>query len=121
MPLYIKLLKEGGGLIQKTDNRELFDYSLEAYKSFGCIIDNVTYDLHGEAGFSKNADGMGSGDVVTEYESRFIGLGMPICRAEVTMPPKESAAEKIRLCEAALKKRKEAAALGRAEPEKRKT
>ncbi len=99
MPLYIKLLKEGGCIFQKTDNRELFDYSLEVYRGFGCTLRNVTFDLHNEPDYSD------VGNVVTEYEARFAGLGVPICRAEIIMPDKSLMAEKIAECEAALARR----------------
>ena len=79
MPLYIKLLKEHGELHQKTDNRGLFDFSLEVYKEYGCALSEISYDLH--------KDGM-EGNVVTEYEQRFVDLGQPIHRVVVTMPSK---------------------------------
>jgi len=79
MPLYIKLLKEHGELHQKTDNRGLFDFSLEVYKEYGCTLSEISYDLH--------KDGM-EGNVVTEYEQRFVDLGQPIHRVVVTMPNK---------------------------------
>ena len=111
MPLYIKLLKRNGYIFQKTDNRGLFDYSLEVYREFGCALENVTFDLHGEPdykGLSGNTD-----NVVTEYEARFVGLGMPICRAEIQMPDKELMAERIKECEAKLAKRNEATEKGK--------
>lgn len=116
MPLYIKLLKERGSLIQKTDNRPLFDYSLSIYEEFGCELKGVTYDLHGkdnDAMASFGSSGVDSLEVVTEYETRFMGLGVPICRAEAVMPPKESVADRILQCEAALQEQNEAARVGR--------
>ena len=120
MPLYIKLLKERGSLIQKTDNRPLFDYSLSVYEEFGCELKGVTFDLHGTCGnegpeavdFSEES-GKDSLEVITEYETRFMGLGVPICRAEAVMPPKESVADRILQCEAALREQNEAARVGR--------
>lgn len=105
MPLYIKLLCDRGAVFQKTDNRDLFDYSLEVYRSFGCVLKNVTFDLHNEPDYGENN---GLDNVVTEYEARFVGLGVPICRAEVIMPDRGSVAEEIKACEAALARRNEA-------------
>ncbi len=110
MPLYIKLLKERGCIFQKTDNRELFDYSLEVYRNFGCVLHNVTFDLHSEPDYSENG---GIDNVVTEYEARFVGLGVPICRAEIEMPDKNLLADKIAECEAALARRNEATEKGK--------
>ncbi|MBQ8827531.1 MAG: tRNA (guanosine(46)-N7)-methyltransferase TrmB [Clostridia bacterium] len=77
MPTYIKLLTKGGEIHQKTDNRQLFDFSLDVYKEYGCTLTDVSYDLH--------KDGM-EGNVVTEYEQRFVDLGQPIHRVVVHMP-----------------------------------
>ncbi|SMD09125.1 tRNA (guanosine(46)-N7)-methyltransferase TrmB [Sporomusa malonica] len=72
---YQTVLKAGGQLCFKTDNRPLFEFSLEQFSQFGLAIDNITYDLHNN-GFA--------GNVMTEYESRFSALGQPIHRCEVT-------------------------------------
>jgi len=105
MPLYIKLLCDGGTIFQKTDNRDLFDYSLEVYRNFGCTLRNVTFDLHSEPDYGEN-DGLEN--VVTEYEARFVGLGVPICRAEIIMPDRNTVALRIKECEDALARRNEA-------------
>ncbi len=78
MPTYMKLLTKGGQIHQKTDNRQLFDFSLEIYNKYGCTLSELTYDLH--------KDGMAESNIITEYEQRFIGLGQPIHRVVVTMP-----------------------------------
>ncbi|SHO54244.1 tRNA (guanosine(46)-N7)-methyltransferase TrmB [Anaerocolumna xylanovorans] len=69
---YEKLLKKNGEVIFKTDNRELFDFSLEEAEIAGWEIKNYTYDLH-------NSEYM-EGNVMTEYEEKFSALGNPIHR-----------------------------------------
>ncbi len=75
LALYEKLLKPGGHLRFKTDNRALFDFSLTEFKNFGLKILQLSYDLH-HSGL-KN-------EVQTEYEERFSAEGVPInfCEAE---------------------------------------
>ena len=63
------LAKTGRGEF-KTDNRPLFDFSLEEVEAAGWKLDSVTYDLH-------NSD-MNDGNVMTEYEIKFSKLGNPI-------------------------------------------
>jgi len=72
---YRTVLKAGGQIWFKTDNRSLFDFSLEQFGEFGLTVDNISYDLH-NSGFN--------GNIMTEYENRFSQLGQPICRCEVT-------------------------------------
>lgn len=67
---YNEFLKKDGKLEFKTDNRELFDFSLEELAVAGWNLDAVTYDLH-------NSD-MNEGNVMTEYEIRFSSEGTPI-------------------------------------------
>lgn len=100
LPLYTKLLVNRGKIIQKTDNRPLFDFSVETYKNFGATIDRISYDLHSEAWYES------LGNVVTEYEQRFVDLGTPINFAEVTVPDKALVADKIKKCEEELANRK---------------
>lgn len=121
LPLYIKLLKERGSIVQKTDNRPLFDFSLKMYEMFGCRLSGTTFDLHG-AGAEPENGGEGalreecyadSLEVITEYEGRFMTIGVPICRTEAVMPPKADVADRIRRCEEALREQNEAARIGR--------
>ena len=46
LEVYKKLLKKGGKIVQKTDNREFFDFSLEEYESCGFALEEVSFDLH---------------------------------------------------------------------------
>lgn len=71
LDLYEKLLAPGGEVHFKTDNRALFDFSLESFKENGWELSSVTNDLH-NSGFE--------GNVMTEYEERFSSLGFTINR-----------------------------------------
>ncbi|MBQ8182846.1 MAG: tRNA (guanosine(46)-N7)-methyltransferase TrmB [Clostridia bacterium] len=74
LEIYKKILKTDGALYFKTDNRGLFDFSLEEFKGFGMRLEKLTYDLH-------NSEYM-EGNVMTEYEKRFSSMGVPINRVE---------------------------------------
>ncbi len=69
---YDQCLKKSGEVMFKTDNRMLFDFSLEEAKIAGWELKEVTYDLH----HSEYAQG----NVMTEYEERFSAMGNPIHR-----------------------------------------
>ncbi|WP_112181676.1 tRNA (guanosine(46)-N7)-methyltransferase TrmB [Paraliobacillus zengyii] len=72
---YKQVLKTGGEIVLKTDNRQLFDYSVESFSQFGMKIEEVLLDLH-EVKDQTN--------VMTEYEEKFSSKGQPIyrCRAQ---------------------------------------
>ncbi|MFW5633189.1 MAG: tRNA (guanosine(46)-N7)-methyltransferase TrmB [Acetivibrio ethanolgignens] len=67
---YDKILTADGQVIFKTDNRPLFDFSLEEIEKSGWILDSKTYDLH----HSEYTEG----NVMTEYEEKFSAQGNPI-------------------------------------------
>ena len=71
---YEKLLKKLGRLIFKTDNRPLFDFSLEQFAEAGLAVEDVSFDLHSE----NRPD-----NIMTEYERKFSGFGEKINRCEV--------------------------------------
>lgn len=75
LAIYKKILKKDGAIHFKTDNRGLFDFSLEEFKNFGMKMEKLTFDLH-------NSEYM-DGNVMTEYEKRFSSMGVPINRVEV--------------------------------------
>ena len=77
LEVYKKLLKKGGRIIQKTDDRDFFEFSLEEYKACGLRLENVTYDLH--------EHGNPEWNIVTEYESKWIERGLPIHRVEAIL------------------------------------
>lgn len=69
---YHQILKKDGEVIFKTDNRPLFDFSLEEVKIADWKLKNYTFDLH----HSEYAEG----NVMTEYEEKFSAQGNPIYR-----------------------------------------
>ena len=69
---YAKILPPGGNLEFKTDNTELFRFSLEEIREKeGWRLDKYTYDLH-------RNDEMNQENIMTEYEEKFSSLGNPI-------------------------------------------
>ena len=70
MAVYNQILASDGAVEFKTDNKGLFDYSLESIPAAGWEIKEHTYDLH-------HSD-MGIGNVMTEYEEKFSSKGNPI-------------------------------------------
>lgn len=70
---YDVILKKGGRLEFKTDNRALFDFAVEELEPAGWKAEMVTYDLHGSEELLR-------GNVMTEYEEKFSAMGNPICK-----------------------------------------
>ncbi len=70
LKLYNEFLKSDGFIEFKTDNRNLFDYSLKAAVEAGWKTRDITYDLHN----SEYAEG----NIMTEYEEKFSSMGVPI-------------------------------------------
>lgn len=70
---YNAILAPEGHIEFKTDNRGLFDFSLEEIPQAGWKIDAYTFDLHHD-------DSMNQGNIMTEYEEKFSSLGNPICK-----------------------------------------
>lgn len=68
---YHEILTPKGHVEFKTDNRALFDFSVESVKEAGWNLDAVTYDLHHD-------EALVQGNVMTEYEERFSSMGNPI-------------------------------------------
>ena len=68
---YEGILVQHGEVEFKTDNRELFDFSLEQVELAGWVLLAKTYDLHNDPTLSR-------GNVMTEYEEKFSGQGHPI-------------------------------------------
>ena len=74
LEIYKNILKDGGELHFKTDNTDLFEFSLNSFADFGLKMKNITLNLH-KSGFE--------GNVMTEYEKLFSEKGQPIYRCEV--------------------------------------
>lgn len=71
LEIYKRILKPEGEIFFKTDNRELFEFSLESFPENGFELSNVTFDLH-NSDFKNN--------IMTEYEQKFSEMGTPILR-----------------------------------------
>ena len=72
--LYDKVLTADGTVEFKTDNRPLFDFSVEELKTSELfVLDQLSYDLH-------NDSKMNQGNIMTEYEAKFSSMGNPICK-----------------------------------------
>ena len=70
---YEKVLPPDGQIEFKTDNRELFRFSLEEVEAAGWRLLARTWDLHTDPVLNK-------GNIMTEYEEKFSSLGNPICK-----------------------------------------
>lgn len=73
---YEKLLAKGGEIHFKTDNEDLFHFSVEEFKEVGWTLREVCYDLHAT----------NLANVRTEYEDKFSAKGQPIFRLEAIKP-----------------------------------
>ena len=69
---YDSLFKNNRIIHMRTDNRDLFQYSLVSFSENGYILHNVSLDLH--------KDDMPL--ITTEYEDRFSSRDMPIYYVE---------------------------------------
>ena len=74
---YRQVLAPGGEIHFKTDNRDLFEWSLFQFPRAGFTLSQVTRDLH--AG--------GVCGVMTDYEEKFHSLGTPINRCVAAVGP----------------------------------
>ncbi len=73
LDIYKKVLRPGDYIWFKTDNKALFEFSLNSFAAENYKLENITFDLHA-SDFEDN--------VMTEYERRFSEDGMPIYRTE---------------------------------------
>ena len=55
-------------IYQRTDNQDLYIYSLMSYSEHGYVLSDISFDLH------KDQEDL----ITTEYEDKFSGKGMPI-------------------------------------------
>ena len=74
---YDQILVQDGKVEFKTDNRDLFEFSLEEVKEAGWNLENYTFDLH-------HNEEMVQGNVMTEYEEKFSSMGNPICKMVIS-------------------------------------
>lgn len=75
LKLYQIILKEDGEVHFKTDNQQLFEFSLESMSQYGMKLKNINLDLHTD----EPAD-----NIRTEYEDKFSKKGFRINRLEAT-------------------------------------
>jgi tRNA (guanine-N7-)-methyltransferase len=73
---YRVILKPEGKIYFKTDNRPLFDFSLEQFEIAGYKLENVCYDLH-------NSE-LAKDNIETEYERNISDKGFTINYLEAT-------------------------------------
>ncbi len=71
---YKKILKSGGEIHFKTDNRGLFDFSLEQFAEKNLAVSELTFDLH---------ENEPAENIRTEYENKFSAQGFKINRCVV--------------------------------------
>ena len=76
---YARLLAEGGQIYFKSDNRGLFDFTLDEFKERQWPLSEVTYDLH-------HSDILN--EAMTEYEAKFSAKGQPIFHCVALRPEK---------------------------------
>ena len=74
---YRLVLREGGQIHFKTDNHDLYEWSLFQFPKAGYTLSEVTRNLH-EHGIQ---------GVMTDYEEKFHNLGTPINRCVATVGP----------------------------------
>ena len=69
---YLRIIRADGSLEFKTDNSELFQFSLETAEAVKeWELTAFTHDLHHDTA-------MNEGNIMTEYEERFSSMGTPI-------------------------------------------
>ena len=70
---YNQILTKEGKIEFKTDNRVLFEFALEEANAAGWKTEAFTFDLHRDQEMCR-------GNIMTEYEERFMEKGNPICK-----------------------------------------
>lgn len=70
---YDNIFKGEKIIFQKTDNVDLFTYSIESLSTYGYVLKNISLDLHKNNSLD---------NVMTEYEKKFKSIGIKICRLE---------------------------------------
>jgi tRNA (guanine-N7-)-methyltransferase len=77
--IYRHILEPLGEIHLKTDDRDFFEFSLSQMVNAGFSISDINKDLH------RCQD---PGNIMTEYEARFVQMGRPICRLKAYAPGK---------------------------------
>ena len=74
LEMYKKILKNGGEIHFKTDNRNLFDFTLEQTEILNLKVSDVNFDLHANEPPE---------NIRTEYENKFSAQGFKINRCVI--------------------------------------
>lgn len=80
LEMYKRVLVPGGLVHLKTDNKDLFDYSLETIKTFGARDLNYTYDLYHSDLFTFHYG------IKTRYEQKYTAEGVSINYLQFKFP-----------------------------------
>ena len=72
---YDKLFKDDMSIYMKTDNRDLYIFSLMSFSLYGYVLSEISFDLH---------EGDDSEIITTEYEDKFVKKGLPIYNVVAT-------------------------------------
>ena len=72
---YDNVFKKDKIIEMKTDNKDLFCYSIKSFNNYGYYIDYLTFDLHKEIELD---------NIMTEYEEKFTKLNNPIYKIIVS-------------------------------------
>lgn len=78
---YKEVLRPGGEVLLKTDNKDLFEYSVAEFSKNGFVIDELSVDYRRSTHVE---------DAITEYEQKFIDENKPIYRAVFINGAKEN-------------------------------
>ena len=70
---YAAILKDDGDIIFKTDNKDLFEFSIVEFQKYNWNLLEFSVDYHRHE----------NDDVMTAYESKFVNLGQPIYYARI--------------------------------------
>ncbi len=68
LKVYDKLFKGKKVIEMKTDNDDLFEFSVNSFKEYGYVVKEISYDLHSLDKFN----------IMTEYEEKFSSMGVKI-------------------------------------------
>lgn len=72
---YDVLFRDKKNIIQKTDNRNLFEFSVKSFTDYGYKIDMISLNLHEDIEVE---------NIETEYEQKFVSRGSLIYKVEVS-------------------------------------
>lgn len=74
---YLQIMKPGAEIHFKTDDSQLFEFSLNEFSNAGWRLKNICLDV---------ANRGPEDNITTEYEEKFREQGLPIYRCEVVLP-----------------------------------